>query len=407
MRKGLLGVFGGWAFGAASLLAQTAEPGPVPLALLAGHETGASHSDAVVVDFKECPNGDSYQVWARGEYLLWWVKNTPLPQLVTTGSAADAFPGALGQPGTRVLYGGSGDFGANSGGRFTLGSWLDCERTIGLEASGFWLAQRSAGFSAASDPTGNPSLYVPVFRADLGREGVYRVADPVVRFNGGVAVNSQMQLWGAEANGVFNVVRGNGVSIDLLGGFRYADLTESLNVDANPFNFLNQVSDVSHDRFATRNQFYGGQVGARAEFQFGRLTFEVAGKLALGDNHEAVEIRGSTTEAGTGSPNPGTFPGGILAQPTNSGVSTRNQLTVVPEGQLKVGYQISSQLRATLGYDMLYWNQTVRPDSQIDRNVNPTQSLGAPLVGPAAPAAQFNRTDFWAQGVSFGLEFRY
>jgi len=29
------------------------------------------------------------------------------------------------------------------------------------------------------------------------------------------------------------------------------------------------------------------------------------------------------------------------------------------------------------------------------------------LTGPANPAPQFNRTDFFAHGVSFGLEFRF
>jgi hypothetical protein len=29
------------------------------------------------------------------------------------------------------------------------------------------------------------------------------------------------------------------------------------------------------------------------------------------------------------------------------------------------------------------------------------------LVGPANPAPLFNRSDFWAQGVNFGLEFRF
>ena len=29
------------------------------------------------------------------------------------------------------------------------------------------------------------------------------------------------------------------------------------------------------------------------------------------------------------------------------------------------------------------------------------------LVGPSQPSPLFNRTDFWAQGVTFGLEFRF
>jgi hypothetical protein len=429
MRKGLRGIFAIWIVSSTPLMAQTASTPTPPKAALGFQETASdapalvqtsstptppkaalgfqnTSSNAPALDFGNA-TADIYRFWARGEYLLWWVKNTPTPPLVTTGSSNDAFPGAIGQPSTRVLFGGSADYGATSGGRFSLGGWLDCEHTIGLEASGFLLERRSVGFNAASDPSGNPPLYLPLFRADLGHEGVYRISDPVVGLNGGVAVNSQMRLWGAEANGVFNAWRRNGLSIDLLAGFRYVDLAETLTIQTNSTDFVNQINDVTYDRFSTRNQFYGGQVGARAALQYGRLSLELAGKVALGANHETVNVNGTTTETGVGSANPGTFPGGVFAQPSNIGQASRNQFAVIPEGQFKVGYQLRPNIRATVGYDILYWNEVVRPGSQMDRNVNPTQSLGGTLVGPPLPAPQFNRTDFWAQGVSFGLEFRY
>src|SRR6266542_3464827 len=48
--------------------------------------------------------------WFRADYLLWWVKKGPLAApLVTFGSDADApFQGILGQPGTRLAFGGAG-----------------------------------------------------------------------------------------------------------------------------------------------------------------------------------------------------------------------------------------------------------------------------------------------------------
>ena len=51
----------------------------------------------------------------------------------------------------------------------------------------------------------------------------------------------------------------------------------------------------------------------------------------------------------------------------------------------------------------------VRPGNQIDRNINTSQNAfygTGILTGPASPAPLFNRTDFWAQGVNFGLQFR-
>jgi hypothetical protein len=80
--------------------------------------------------------------------------------------------------------------------------------------------------------------------------------------------------------------------------------------------------------------------------------------------------------------------------------------------ELKVRYDLTPRWQAFVGYDCLYWNQVVRPGNQIDRNVNTSQNVlysgtGGVLAGPAAPAPLFNRTDFWAQGVNFGIEFRY
>src|SRR5579863_8341068 len=81
--------------------------------------------------------------WFQSDYLLWWTKNAPLPApLVTSGSASDAVPGALGQPGTQVIYGGqSVDLGAANGWRLDTGVWLDHEQRFGLEA-GFFILER-------------------------------------------------------------------------------------------------------------------------------------------------------------------------------------------------------------------------------------------------------------------------
>src|SRR5205814_1928701 len=82
---------------------------------------------------------DDFRFWARIDYLLWWMKNGPLPfPLVTTGNPADAVPGALGQPGTRIPLGDSNiHFDGAYGMRFALGWWFDRYRNIGIEGSFF------------------------------------------------------------------------------------------------------------------------------------------------------------------------------------------------------------------------------------------------------------------------------
>lgn len=118
------------------------------------------------------------QVWASADYLLWWITKGPLNDpLVTRGNPADTHPGAIGQPGTSVLFGGQGlDFNSFSGGRVTLGGWLDADQRFGAEGSGFFLEDRALGFAAAGDANGNPPIYVPLFR----RPGTGRVVHRVV-----------------------------------------------------------------------------------------------------------------------------------------------------------------------------------------------------------------------------------
>jgi hypothetical protein len=112
-------------------------------------------------------------------------------------------------------------------------------------------------------------------------------------------------------------------------------------------------------------------------------------------------------------PGVGTFPGGLFAQPSNIGKRSGDRFAVLPSLELKVGYAINQRTRVVVGYDLLYWDEVVRPGDQINHRVNLSQNavldptgLGR-LVGPAQPAPLFNRSDLWAQGISVGLEFRY
>ena len=413
MRKGLLGVLGYCVCGASQLFAQslpTAAPvSTAPAALGAPVLTDASNCWSE----RKC---EPYRIWAQADYLLWWVKGAPLPgPLVTTGDPNNALPGAIGQPGTQILLGNSTQgFGAISGMRFTLGGWIDNCNSIGVEGSGFLLENRVSRFVTTSNGAGNPPLYVPITNTNPavgGPDSVF-VADPLQQFGGNVAVSSTLQLWGAELNGIVNVWRGCGLELSLLGGFRYMDLRESLTISTFNQDLLFGTINTTSDYFSTRNQFYGGQLGGRLSWQRERLFVDFTGKVALGNNHEAVNIQGSSTQVGALAANPGTFPGGIFAQQSNIGSYRQNQFSVLPSAELKVGYQLTKSLSLFAGYDILYWNQVVRPGNQIDHNVNTSQNTilnGGPgaLVGPAQPAPFFQRTDFWAQGVTFGVQFRY
>jgi Putative beta barrel porin-7 (BBP7) len=359
------------------------------------------------------PEACGSRIWGGAEYLLWWVRDMNTPPLVTTGNPHDAVPGALGQPGTVVLFGDKPlDFDSNSGVRFTIGGWLDPEETWGLEGSGFLLERRSVNFAAQSDAAGNPPLYVPFFRVPTNAEGSLTLADPLFGFAGGITVQATTELFGGELNLLRRVSSGSRFTADLLAGVRYLQLRENLVMNGNLNDFIDDIQAAYTEGFSTRNEFWGGQLGARGGYQWGSLGVDATVKVALGNTTEQVVAFGTVTQGGPGAPFPGTVvgtsPGGaVFVQPSNLGSQTHGAFSVVPQVQGQIHYDFGRYVRATVGYDYLYWSNVVRPGDQIGRVVNDTQAIGGTLVGAARPAPQFNHTDFYAHGVSFGLEFRY
>jgi hypothetical protein len=431
MRKGLLWILGVWFISAGQLFAQ-ALPATNPSEAKATQDSNkpgdVSRDQANVSSLSTADSVAAYRSWAQVEYLLWWVKNAPLPvPVVTTGDPNVGFDpnhlttvntaGAIGQRGTQVLLGDNSiNWPAFSGMRLTLGGWVHEEEFFGVEASGFILEHRTKRFAAASDRAGNPPLYFPISTGIAGAERGIPIADPLRGFSGAVGVISTVQLWGAEVNGIFSLIRNPALEFTLLAGFRYADLRENLQIYNTTTDLIFGNVTNLNDSFNTRNQLYGGQIGSRLAVQRDRFSLDITGKVALGATHQVVDIQGNTTQAG---PNPlvppglGTFPGGLFAQSSNIGQRSANQFAVLPSLELKLGYEISERTRVFAGYDLMYWSQVVRPGNQINHSVNLSQNavldpngLGK-LVGPAQPAPLFKRSDFWAQGINFGLEFHY
>jgi hypothetical protein len=288
--------------------------------------------------------------------------------------------------------------------RLTLGGWFDEEDLFGAEGSGFTLERRTKRFAAASDATGNPPLYFPIFSESAGAERGIPIADPLRAFSGDVVINSTLQLWGAELNGIVNLYHNSCLEFTVLTGFRYADLRENIeNYNTTKDLIFGNVTSLT-DYFRTVDQFYGGQLGSRLAVRLHRFSLDITGKVALGFTHQVVDIQGNITQFGPNAPVPpgvGIFPGGLFTQSSNIGKRTADPFAVLPSLELKCGYALNQRSRVFVGYDLLYWSQVVRPGNQISHQVNLTQNavldpngLGK-LVGPAQPAPLFNRSDFW------------
>lgn len=350
--------------------------------------------------------------WVGVDYLLWWTKGDRVPPLVTSGSPTDMVPGALGQPGTQTLFGGDHNSHARSGIRVRGGYWLTPDRTFGLDATFFFLGGQSASFGDSSN--GIPVLARPFFNVNSGREDAFLVAYPG-RQSGAIVGTISTRLWGADADLRGMLFRGACYQVNLLGGFRFLDLHDSLGIKEDntiypPTVFTPLTWTTTSDRFHTSNQFYGGQLGADMMWSRGRFFVDVLAKVALGVSVQHAGINGWTAYSNVLGQN-GTLGAGQLALPSNIGSYGENHFAVVPEFGINFGYALTRHIRLMFGYSFLYWSNLFRAGDQIDRGINPTelaalagQGTGA---GPARPSFPFHSTDFWAQGLNFGLQFRY
>jgi hypothetical protein len=371
------------------------------------------NGDEACIDHRE-PCGPPGRAWVSAEYLLWWLRGSATPPLVTTGPATGGgLPGSLGAPGTVVLFGGDrDDDDPYSGFRVTAGLWCDDCRTHGIEASYFHIFPRSNDFSLNSDRV--PVIARPFINTGTGAPDVEFVAFPGL-VTGNIRIDQETRLQGADVNYICNLCCTCTGRTDIFAGVRYLELSDHLDIVEDVLvdpsvPGIGGARIIVADSFATRNSFYGGQIGVRREIWRDRFFVSGTAKLALGSTHQVVDINGSTTIIVPGGA-PTTVRGGLLALSSNIGHYDRDRFSVVPEIGINVGMQVSDRLRVFGGYNFLYWTNVVRAGEQIDLVLNPnliptSGSFGTP-GGPARPAFNFNESNFWAHGINVGVELRF
>lgn len=346
-------------------------------------------------------------LYGSAEYLLWWTKDSPAPVPLVTN-------GRLDQPGTQVFLGGDDiGLGGRNGARFTVGYSLNPDWAV--EAVGFFLSTGTESRSVTgSGLPGTQDLLIPFFDPTLPGENATNLS-LAGQFSGVATETLRSRLWGIELNGVKALTAQGPWRIELLGGFRYLKLAEeyrfstsSPDVRPGPVSVF-----VTEDSFDATNDFYGAQLGVRAGYQTGNFMAGAAVKVAVGVMHQSVDVAGGLTTNQFTLPTVVSYAGGYFAQPTNMGSHSRNVAAVVPEASLNVGYRLTSWLSIIAGYTFLYASNVARPGEQIDRTVNPTQSLsfggpaGKSLVGEARPRSTLEGSDFWAHGLSVGVAMQF
>ena len=361
--------------------------------------------------------------WASFEYLAWWQDGMSLPPLVTSNMGTgipgtDA--GVLGRASTVTLFGGDRLLDDSfDGGRLRFGVWLDRCHTWGVGAEFFSLGTQSTGFRGTS--TGNPILARPFFNTQTGLEDSELVAFPnVISGTIGVTAESQLDGWGVHFRRLRQTEQGCGSSLfcstaepfhsrtEMLFGYRGLQLDERVLITEDLVS-ADQDRFEMFDRFDTRNQFNGFDVGWAYQRTRGYWSFDGLVRLAFGNTRQTVTINGQTTLSDPINPPPQTLLGGLLAQESNIGTYQQDQFTVVPEINANIGFQLTDNLRMTFGYTFIYWSNIVRPGEHISRDLNPNQlpPPNDPLLGVARPEFKWDTVDYWVQGLNVGGEYRW
>jgi Putative beta barrel porin-7 (BBP7) len=353
-------------------------------------------------------------VWAEFECLNWWFRNSAVPALVTGGSFADPIPGALGQPNTRVLFGGRMDTDCVTGVRLRIGSNL-AHSLFGWEAGGFLTEPQEKIGEFSSD--GSAVLARPFYDAVLLTPNSFSLADPA-GLAGVATAQSRTTLWGLELNATAALDQCSNVAFV---GYRFLQLDDELTVTsqyevAGPsLAFLNGATlplgtiGTIEDRVRTRTQFHGAQVGWKYHEDYGRFGLDARASVAVGLARQRVVIEGTTVAAGPD----GTVAvaaSGLLAQPSNIGAYERDRLAVVPEASVRASYLVGPGIRLFIGYDFLYWASVVRAGDQLDPAVDTRQQATSAFftgIRGVRPVPVLRDTAFWAHGITLGVHVEY
>jgi hypothetical protein len=400
-----------------------------------------------VFDSVGCNCPPPYIFWGSADFLVWKIHSATLPSLATTFPAGvltydtqntdlQGIPfqtithvATLSIAPTTVPAGGNTlSTGDQFGGRFTAGVWLGDNQSLGIEGTGFFLNNRTAGFTSTTGHTLNDSIIqlqgtnsqfilvggVPI-RPPFSSQTAFLVRQATTNLVG----TESNGLWGAEVNARCASASFGAVSGFV--GFRYLDYHEDLTLhesaglalptdtsvtgNVTNLNLPGAIEVSTADRIHTRNQFYGGQVGLDLDTFVRRVIFDVRAQVALGVMHQSAEVGGATIQ-----PNGAVVPGGLLSGPLDAGTHHRNEISWVPELDLKLGYMITPYIRAYVSYDFLYLFNVLRAGEQSGTQTSGVTVAVSGVPSPitvTTPAFRFKDSDVWVQGINVGMEIRY
>jgi hypothetical protein len=415
--------------------------------------------------------GQAPHWWVNAEYMLGFAtpQQVTFPLLTTSSPNQN---GVLGQPTTIALIPAKTyDYNVISGYRLGGGFYGDADRRFGFDISALDNAVSHFSQKVSTDMIGTngagslgvPLLARPYIDATTGLPTSQVFISPdiaagvnpnqSVRGAGFFKFSTQTSLWEISPSAIWNVFRSAPtrrlwLSLDLMVGYKFLDLDEKVEMHSSsnlsairvtpvfqqtgPFGVPVQIGtqivpvvtpvNVAGvtivtpatvniaDKFSVTNHFNGADFALRGQARWGMFSLTTTGRVAVGNMHETLRVRGVTSFVNNDLQQAGYAFGGLYANSTNIGNYSTDKFTVIPELNVSLGINVTRSLSLFVGYNFIYIDNVIRPGNQLNPVINPATIPFSATYGNATttPApAKLVQSDFWYHAVNFGFQFRY
>jgi hypothetical protein len=348
--------------------------------------------------------------WFSAETLLWFAADRYAPPLVmTAGAGINPLDGD-------VAFGDTFSSGVIPGFRVSGGMYLDSCQKFGVGARAFGTFNDTSRYSIASED-GSTSIGIPFFNPLLlpnPGPDAFLVAGQLPggdQISGGIFTGSEsFSMVGAEASAYILLSRGMSHRFDLVAGYTYNQLRNSLITEILSENVLTGDPIVDgtvfgfEDRFATENQFSGAHLGVLSSVVRKRVSLSTLAKVSFGNmrSRTAINGRGVTVVPGADPVDPpDIFVGdGFFGRGSNIGVYQSDRFAFLPEVGIKLGYAVRPNLELTFGYTLLMWSSVALAGDQIDTVIDSSGVSGRPTFRNVTSA-------YWMQSIDMGMNWTF
>ena len=340
----------------------------------------------------QCLSRTKLHGWASVDYLYTWQGKSFCPSLVTTCPNGE-IP-RLNNPTTEVLFGGEKEkFSNTSGVRADLGWWVfSC---LGGGVSGLFLGPAKCSYSINNtDPDNNIIIGRPYFDVDTNQPAALQIS------NGEVKIFDKNNIWDVDCYARYKMINGCCFNFDLIGGFRYMELSDNLKI----YNSDQATGTTFTDHFDTKNQLYSCVLGGIFSLVDRCFRIQVDAKVGFGNTLQKADIYGQRSVSGVGGSRIYSDYG-FLTLPSNIGNYSRHKFAFVPEVDAQLMIKVFSCAWIKAGYQYMYWSDVELAGGAINLNISPIAA--APPQNSQDPTFSFKDASFSTNSLSVGIYFVY